>query len=96
VTYRDGSDPAGPEVRGAPRDGRVRGEGVAPAAGPLTGRELLVLQLVAVGYSRAQIAAAAGVPVAAVEQAERSARAALGAATAEEAVERARRRRLIL
>jgi DNA-binding CsgD family transcriptional regulator len=61
----------------------------------LTGRELLVLQLLGRRYSREQIAAITGEP-AAVREAERSACKALGAAVVEEAVELARRRRLIL
>jgi DNA-binding NarL/FixJ family response regulator len=74
----------------------LAGSAAPPALQLLTGRELLVLQLLARGYSRQQFAAVAGVPVAAVAEAERSACAALGVATVEEAVERARRRRLIL
>jgi DNA-binding NarL/FixJ family response regulator len=78
----------------------LAGSAAPPALRLLTGRELLVLQLLARGYSREQVAALTGVPVAvavaAVAEAERSACAALGAATVEEAVERARRRRLIL
>jgi ATP/maltotriose-dependent transcriptional regulator MalT len=62
----------------------------------LSGRELVVLHLLAVGYSREQITGLLWVPAAALELLERSARAALGVATAEEAVELARRRRLII
>ena len=64
-------------------------------AAPLTGRELLVLQLLALGYSRPQVAEPASLSLAVLEAAERSACAALGAATLEEAVELARHRRLI-
>ncbi len=58
--------------------------------------ELLVLQLLARGYSRAQVAALLGLPAALIGEIERSACAALGVATLEEAVELARRCRLIV
>jgi DNA-binding NarL/FixJ family response regulator len=99
VAIVDEPDFAGTEVRGAPRGGRVPGEGgeaVSPAAGLLTGRELVVLQLLAVGYSRDRIRELLWMPEAALEAVERSACRTLGVATAEEAVERARRRRLVL
>ena len=66
------------------------------AATSLTGRELLVLQLLGVGYSREQLAALARMPATAIEEAEHSACAALGADATQEAVELARHRRLIL
>ena len=62
----------------------------------LSGRELLVLQLLALGYSRAQIRELAWVRATALEVVERSACTVLGVATTDEAVELARRRGLIL
>ncbi len=62
----------------------------------LTGRELLVLQLLGVGYPRQQIAGLVWMTAAALAQLEQSACTALSVATTEEAVELARRRRLIL
>ena len=62
----------------------------------LSSRELLMLRLLALGYSRPQVTEPASLSLAALAAVERSACAALGAATVEEAVELARRRRLIL
>ena len=62
----------------------------------LTGRALLVLQLLARGYAREQVAALLAMAATEVEEVEWSACAALGVATIEEAVELARRRGLIL
>ncbi len=69
--------------------------GVSPT-GPLSGRELLMLQLRARGYPREQIAALLQTPTAALAEVERSACAALGVADVEEAVELARQCRLII
>jgi ATP/maltotriose-dependent transcriptional regulator MalT len=71
-------------------------EGIGAAAQLLSGRELLVLQLLAVDYSREQIAGLLWMPRAALDVVERSACAALGVATVEEAVELARQRCLIV
>ena len=68
----------------------------AAATRPLQPRELLVLQLRARGYGREQVAALLDVAAAAIEEAEHSACAALGAATVEEAVELAWQCRLIV
>ena len=62
----------------------------------LSGGELLVLQLLARGYAREQVAALLAIAAPAVEAVERSGCAALGVATVEEAVELARGRRLIV
>ncbi len=64
--------------------------GAPDAPRSLSGRELLVLQLLALGYSRPQVAEPASLSLAVLEATERSACAALGAATVEEAVELAR------
>jgi hypothetical protein len=96
VTNVEEPDFAGTEVRGAPRDERVRGESGSPAAGLLTGRQLLVLQLRGRRYAREQVAALTAVAGTGIEQLERSACRALGVATVEEAIELARRRGLIL
>ncbi len=58
--------------------------------------ELLVLQLLARGYAREQVAVLLAIASLEVEEVERSACVALGVATVEEAVNRAQRRRLIL
>jgi DNA-binding NarL/FixJ family response regulator len=63
---------------------------------PLSPRSLLVLQLLARGYSREQVARLLAVPAAAIEETEWSVSALLGASTVDEAIRRARRRRLIL
>ena len=62
----------------------------------LTSRELLVLQLLGLGYSRQQVASLVWMTAPALAQLEHSACAALGVATTDEAVELARRRGLIL
>ncbi len=58
----------------------------------LSGRELLVLQLLARGYAREQVAALLAIAAPEVEEVEHSACVALGVATVEEAIELARRR----
>ena len=86
--------------RGGSSAGRATPALADPAARPvppiLTGREMLVLQLLARRYSRDQIVALTGRLVAAVQDVEQSACAALGVAAVEEAVELARHRRLII
>ena len=77
---------AAPAVRPARSDARDSG---------LTGRELLVVQLLARGYSSGQIATLLHVTASVVEAHERAARAALGAATAADALDATRRRGLI-
>jgi hypothetical protein len=82
-------DFAGTEVSGAPRGG-----GNPSAAGLLSGRQLLVLHLLGRRYARAH-RGLPGLTHAAALEVERSVHAALGAATADEAVERARRRLIL-
>ena len=67
-----------------------------PSLAQLSGRELLVLQLFARGYARGKVAVLLAMVASELEEVERSACAALGVATVEEAVELARHRRLIL
>ena len=62
----------------------------------LRGDELLVLQLLALGYPREQLARLLGRTAFAIRELEESACAVLGAGTVEEALELARRWRLIL
>ncbi len=87
---------ARPEHEHAHAGGGREADERVPSGTLLTGPELLVLQLLAGGYPRAQIAALAWMPVAAVEQVEHSACVALGVAMTQEAVERARHRGLIV
>jgi DNA-binding NarL/FixJ family response regulator len=71
---------------------------VAPASvrPVLNGRELLVIQLRAKGYSQKQVAELLEVPLATAGLIELSACRALGTATTAEAIEVARDRRLIV
>ena len=68
----------------------------APHSAPLSGAELLVLRLLARGYSPDQIAPFLGADVGAVRDAERRACAALGVHSADEAVAATRQRGLIV
>jgi DNA-binding CsgD family transcriptional regulator len=71
--------------------------GAAQQRGPgLTGQELLVLQLMAHGYSRHELGDLLAIHEDEVALVERSACEALGARTVRQALEIARRRSLIL